>query len=201
MTPAAGSPSLFRAEALQARRERLHGAPLHVGGPRSAVVAWTAACFAAALVAFGLWGRCTRQEHVRGVLVPGTAPLGARVAQADAALEARLWVPARLAGSLRRGQAVALRYAGAPSQRPAHAIGQVSDIDCSAPAAGTSGARETLAEPPCRVTARLPSQQGRVDGQWRALRSGTAFEADIVVDHPRILAALLDRLRARVDRP
>jgi membrane fusion protein len=62
--------TLFRQEALQAKREHAYGDTLRVDTPRAWVFVAVVLGLAASLLAFGCWGEFTRKTHVSGQLVP-----------------------------------------------------------------------------------------------------------------------------------
>ncbi len=62
--------TLFRQEALQAKREHAYGDTLRVDTPKAWVFVVLVLTVAASLLAYGFWGEFTRKTHVQGQLVP-----------------------------------------------------------------------------------------------------------------------------------
>lgn len=128
-------------------------------------------------------GRVAAMRASPGLVVAGSDELAAIVDPADR-LEVRLFVPPALAGSLRVGQEVVLRYDAFPWQR--HGVGR--GIVTAIAGATASEARGT---PTYRVAVRLR------DGARLALRPDMTLSAGIVLERRSLLDWLLAPLRER----
>jgi membrane fusion protein len=114
-------------------------------------------------------------------------PTGAR-------LEAQLLVPSRAIGFVAPGQTVAVRYQAFPYQRFGSYRGEVKEISRTLIEAQEAGAPISLQESVYRVTVGLKAQTVKAYGEAVALQSGMLLEADIWLDHRRLIEWIFDPL-------
>jgi membrane fusion protein len=113
---------------------------------------------------------------------------------ADARLEAQMLVPSRAIGFIRSGQTVAVRYEAFPYQRFGSYRGEVKEISRTLIEAHAAGVPISLQEPVYRVTVGLASQTIQAYGRALPLQSGMLLEADIGLDHRRLIEWIFDPL-------
>jgi len=115
----------------------------------------------------------------------------------NAQLEARLLVPSSAVGFLTVGSRARLRYAAFPYQRYGMQFGSIASISRSAimvkDVAEYSTARSFAASDLVyQVNLKIDSQSLEFDGTSHELRSGMAFDADVMLDERRIYQWLFD---------
>ena len=127
-------------------------------------------------------GRVTALQAAPGMAVAAGDELAAVVQSGDR-MEALLFVPSSAAGSLRRGQEVALRYDAFPYQRHGVGRGVVTEV------AATASSEQPEAPPTYRVKVRL------LDGDRFALRPDMSLSGAIMLERRSLLDWLLAPLR------
>jgi len=122
-----------------------------------------------------------------------TTPL-LSILPAGAALQAELLVPSRSIGFIVRDQTVALRYQPFPYQRFGLYRGRVTDISKTLINPGDATLPMALQEPAYRVTVALESQSVHAYDQQVPLQAGMTIDADVVLDHRRLIEWVFDPL-------
>jgi len=120
----------------------------------------------------------------------------ATLVPAQAKLEAHLYAASRAVGFVKPGEKVILRYQAYPSEQFGHQVGTVSQASQVAlsPAEYTFRTGESAQEPMYEITVALPSQAIMLYGQAHKLQAGTAVDADILLDHRRLIEWLFGPL-------
>jgi hypothetical protein len=172
--------TLFRPEALEARRQQWLGEVRLVRPPSmSVLVALLVVC----AVAIGGWlvlGEYTRKAHVRGLLV----------LDRDARLQAQLFAPSSALGFIHAQQPVQLRVAAFPHQRFGHQAGQVQQVSATPLPADELAALRLASqpiEPLYRVTVTLEQQHVMANGRAQPLVAGMQLEADVPLERRRLI--------------
>ncbi len=139
-------------------------------------------------------GKATAILCERGQTVTTERPL-LSILPTDATLQAQLLVPSRAIGFIRQGQDVAVRYHAFPYQRFGSQRGEVVELSKTliTPREGQD-LPVTLQEPAYRVTVRLRDQVVLAYGKPIPLQAGMLFEADVWLDHRRLVEWLLEPL-------
>jgi membrane fusion protein len=127
----------------------------------------------------------------RGQTIQATTPL-LSILPAGAVLQAQLLVPSRAIGFIAPDQTVALRYQPFPYQRFGSYQGHVREISRTLITPKDADLPVSLEESVYRVTVALESQAVKAYGEDTALQAGTLLEADIWLDHRRIIEWVLD---------
>jgi membrane fusion protein len=122
-----------------------------------------------------------------------TTPL-LSILPADAELEAQLLVPSRSIGFLAVNQTVALRYQAFPYQRFGSYRGHVVEISKTLINSGDTTLPVPLQEPAYRVTVMLDSQSVNAYQRPVALQAGMLLDADVLLDHRRLIEWVFDPL-------
>lgn len=143
-------------------------------------------------------GQNVQPGQTLATLVP-RSPLGA-----PSALQAHLYAPSRTIGFVRPGQSVWLRYAAYPYQKFGMAQARIVSVSRTpiSPHDLPAGQAQVLLqavrspEPLYRVTARLATQAIDTYGTLQTLKSGMAFDAEVVQDRRAVWEWLLDPLLA-----
>ncbi|MBS7806609.1 HlyD family efflux transporter periplasmic adaptor subunit [Variovorax sp. PCZ-1] len=122
----------------------------------------------------------------------------ASIVPAQAQLEARLYVPSRHMGFVRKGDAVLLRYQAYPYQKFGQHAGVVTSIS-SVPTSAQDLAGFQLpelaqAEPVYSITVSLKNQSIALYGQPRALQAGLRLEADMLQEKRKLWEWMLEPL-------
>lgn len=114
----------------------------------------------------------------------------------DSPLQAQLLVPSSAVGFVRRGQAATLRYQAFPYQKFGLQRGQVVHVSRNAltPMEVAALVGETPQESLYRVQVALPRQSVRAYGNEQPLKSGMAVNADLLLDHRRLIEWLFEPL-------
>jgi membrane fusion protein len=131
-----------------------------------------------------------------GTTVQPTSALATLVPR-QAKLEAHLYAASRAIGFVKPGEKVILRYQAYPSEKFGHQVGVVSQAAQVAlsPAeytfrTGGGSAQEPMYE----ITVALPSQAVMLYGQPHRLRAGMAVDADVLLDHRRLIEWVFEPL-------
>ncbi|MEO8627923.1 MAG: HlyD family efflux transporter periplasmic adaptor subunit [Betaproteobacteria bacterium] len=114
-------------------------------------------------------------------------PIGAQ-------LRAQLLVPSRSIGFIELGQSVALRYQAFPYQRFGIYRGRVVEISKSLINPGDATLPVPLQEPAYRVTVVLDSQSVNAYQKQVTLQAGMLLDADVLLDHRRLIEWVFDPL-------
>jgi membrane fusion protein len=122
-----------------------------------------------------------------------SAPL-LSILPAGAQLQAELLVPSRSIGFIAREQTVALRYQPFPYQRFGLYRGRVTEISKTLISPGDTTLPVPLEGPAYRVTVALESQSVSAYGQQVPLQAGMTIDADVLLDHRRLLEWIFDPL-------
>ena len=156
----------------------------------------------AALLALGVlgllvFGQYTRTERLAGRLVPAMVGASASGQGADVPLEAQLYAPGDVIGSLRPGQRVQLRYDAFPYQRHGQHEGVVRRLFPAAltpkePAEITGSAALTDAGPPFEVKVDLVDPSAEVMGQVARLMPTMTLETDVLIETRKLWKWVLD---------
>ena len=113
---------------------------------------------------------------------------------AGSELQAHLLIPSRSIGFIQKGQSVALRYQAFPYQRFGSQLGEISEISKTLIAANEADFPVKLEEPAYRVIVNLNQQNLLAYRQQVPLQAGMLLDADIKLDHRRIIDWLFDPL-------
>lgn len=114
----------------------------------------------------------------------------------DATLEGLLLVPSRAVGFVRTGDRVVLRYQAYPYQKFGQQYGRVKEVSRSAltPREVIAYTGQVPAEPLYRVAVKLDRDSVPVYGRSEPLKSGMAFEADILQERRRLIEWVFEPL-------
>jgi membrane fusion protein len=122
------------------------------------------------------------------------------ISPADRLLEARMLVPSRSVGLIEVGQRVKMRYPAFPYQKFGQYEGTISNISRSALTENEirtlTGNASPGPEPLYKVTVTLRDQHVRAYGREAQLRAGMQCEADIFLEHRRLIEWLFEPLYA-----
>ena len=124
----------------------------------------------------------------------GTSTPLLSILPAGAQLQAELLVPSRSIGFIARSQTVALRYQPFPYQRFGLYRGRVTEISKTLISPGDTTLPVPLDGPAYRVTVALESQSVSAYGQQVPLQAGMTIDADVLLDHRRLLEWIFDPL-------
>lgn len=113
---------------------------------------------------------------------------------AGSELQAHLLVPSRSIGFIQKGQSVALRYQAFPYQRFGSQLGEISEISKTLIAANEADFPVKLEEPAYRVVVNLDQQNLLAYRQQMPLQAGMLLDADIKLEHRKIIDWLFDPL-------
>lgn len=113
---------------------------------------------------------------------------------ADAELQAQLLVPSRSIGFIAVKQTVALRYQAFPYQRFGIYRGRITEISKTLINPGDAALPVPLQEPAYRVTVALESQSVNAYHQLVCLQAGMLLDADVLLDHRRLIEWVFDPL-------
>jgi membrane fusion protein len=111
-----------------------------------------------------------------------------------AILQAQLLVPSRAIGFIATDQTVAVRYQAFPYQRFGSHHGRVTEISRTLITSQDTQLPVVPQEPVYRVTVALDAQSVKAYNQHIALQSGMLLDADIWLDHRRIIDWVFDPL-------
>jgi membrane fusion protein len=114
-------------------------------------------------------------------------------------LQAVMMVSSRAIGFIQPGQRVVLRYTAYPYQKFGQQYGQVRDVSrtsLSPQEVAQLTGKPNVQEQFFRVTVTLDQQQVMAYGKPEALRSGSALEADFLIDQRRLIEWVLEPLYA-----
>ncbi|TFZ50992.1 HlyD family efflux transporter periplasmic adaptor subunit [Serratia proteamaculans] len=114
-------------------------------------------------------------------------------------LQAVMMVSSRAIGFIQPGQRVVLRYTAYPYQKFGQQYGQVRDVSrtsLSPQEVALLTGKPNVQEQFFRVTVTLDNQQIMAYGKPEALRSGSALEADFLIDKRRLIEWVLEPLYA-----
>lgn len=128
-----------------------------------------------------------------------TSPL-LSILPAGALLEAQLLVPSRAIGFIAPGQTAALRYQPFPYQRFGSYRGRIKEISRTLITPKDADLPVSLQESVYRVTVALDAQRVRAYGEDLPLQAGTLLDADIWLDHRRIIEWVFDPIISVIDR-
>lgn len=112
-------------------------------------------------------------------------------------LAAQLIVPSRAVGFIEVGNRVLLRYQAFPYQKFGHHAGRVTQVSRSALPSNTPElmiSRTGDGDPMYRVVVTLDSQSLGTGTEKKFLRSGMLLEADIMLDHRRLIEWIFEPL-------
>lgn len=151
-------------------------------------------------------GTVTAMQVKRGGSATPAAPLLSIIPEGSV-LEAELFIPSRARGFIRPGQRVLLRYQAFPYQKFGLFAGSVVSISRSAVSpeelprerAAAIGMRDT-AEPVYQVKVQLTRQSVNAYGKEFALQPGMQLEADIEIEHRRLIEWVLDPIYSLTGR-
>lgn len=169
---------LFRQQAMQHHRQRLHGAIVLWRPASFAAITFGACAVCVAVLAFLCIGSINRTEQASGVL-----RLDRRLAGDE--LQAQLNVPHRAMSLVQVGTSVSLRYAAYPYQRFGVHSGQVVAID-----SGTGADTATS-----RVWVRLQSPTLQANGTTHVLQPGLQVDATLLLERRRLIEWILEPFR------
>ena len=113
---------------------------------------------------------------------------------ADAELQAQLLVPSRSIGFIAIKQTVALRYQAFPYQRFGIYRGRVMEISKTLINPSDATLPVTLQEPAYRVTVALEAQSVNAYHELVSLQAGMLLDADVLLDHRRLIEWVFDPL-------
>jgi len=113
---------------------------------------------------------------------------------AGATLQAQLLVPSRAIGFVEKQQSVSIRYQAFPYQRFGSYQGRIVEIAKTLITPKDADLPVTLQEPVYRVTVALSQQAVQAYKQAIPLQSGMLLDADIWLDHRRIIEWLFEPL-------
>ncbi|MGH7944233.1 MAG: HlyD family secretion protein, partial [Opitutaceae bacterium] len=117
-----------------------------------------------------------------------------------AVLEAQLLVPSRAIGFIALKQAVALRYQAFPYQRFGSNKGSIREISRTLITPRDADLPVSFEESVYRVTVALDSQTVKVYREAVPLQAGMLLDADIWLDHRRIIEWVFDPLYSVIGR-
>lgn len=117
-----------------------------------------------------------------------------------AILEAKLLVPSRSIGFIKPNQSVELRYHAFPYQRFGSYKGTVDEISKTLITPNETQLPITLEEPVYRIGVRLNAQAIKAYNEKISLKSGMLLDADIRLDHQRIIDWVFDPLYSLAGR-
>jgi membrane fusion protein len=117
-----------------------------------------------------------------------------------AVLEAQLLVPSRAIGFIALDQTVALRYQPFPYQRFGSYRGRIKEISRTLITPKDADLPVNLEESVYRVTVALDAQRVKAYGEDLPLQAGTLLDADIWLDHRRIIEWVFDPLFSVIGR-
>jgi membrane fusion protein len=129
----------------------------------------------------------------RGQVAQTTSPL-LSILPEGATLEAQLLIPSRAIGFIAPGQSVAVRYQAFPYQRFGSHKGEVREIAKTLIRPNEVDLPVALNEPVYRVTVALASQTVEAYRQDIPLQSGMLLDADVSLDHRRLIEWVFDPL-------
>jgi membrane fusion protein len=135
----------------------------------------------------------------RGQSAHATTPL-LSILPAGAVLRAQLLVPSRAIGFIAPDQTVALHYQAFPYQRFGSYKGRVKEISRTLITARDADLPVNLQESVYRVTVALDSQTVKAYREDIPLQAGMLLEADIWLDHRRIIEWVFDPLFSLTER-
>ncbi len=185
------SESLFRSEAVQARRAPLCGDVI-LAQPRALpLLVLLALVVCAGVGSFLVWGDYARKETVRGYLVPEQES-----GLPDGRLRAELFVPMRTMGFVEVGQPVRLHFDAFPFRRFGTYAGEVVELGEVVQRPKELSPLVMREESPYRVSVRLAEQEISVFGKKVPLRSGMLLEAELILERRSLLGWLLEPLHA-----
>jgi membrane fusion protein len=141
-------------------------------------------------------GEVTALQASVGRLADPLKPM-ASIVPRDTRLQAILYVPSRGVGFLHPGQAVRLHYDAFPYQTFGSMGATVVSVSQTVLKPEEVEGAVRLEEPAYRVEAKLDRQTVAAFGQARALHSGMALSADIVLEKRSIVATIFEPLLAR----
>jgi membrane fusion protein len=124
----------------------------------------------------------------------GTSTPLLSILPAGAQLQAELLVPSRSIGFIAREQTVALRYQPFPYQRFGLYRGRVKEISKTMISPADATLPVPLDGPAYRVTVALESQSVSAYGQQVPLQAGMTLDAEVLLDHRRLLEWIFDPL-------
>lgn len=113
---------------------------------------------------------------------------------AGATLEAHLLIPSRAIGFIAAHQQVAVRYQAFPYQRFGSHRGRITEISRALITSSDTHLPVVPQEPVYRVTVALDAQSVKAYNQQIALQPGMLLDADIWLDHRRIIDWVFDPL-------
>jgi membrane fusion protein len=113
---------------------------------------------------------------------------------ADAELQAQLLVPSRSIGFISVKQTVALRYQAFPYQRFGIYRGRVVEISKTLINPSDATLPVMLQEPAYRVTVALEAQSVNAYHELVSLQAGMLLDADVLLDHRRLIEWVFDPL-------
>ena len=129
----------------------------------------------------------------RGQVAQTTNPL-LSILPEGAKMEAQLLIPSRAIGFIAPGQSVALRYQAFPYQRFGSHKGEVKEIAKTLIRPNEVDIPVSLNEPVYRVTVALASQAVEAYRNTIPLQSGMLLDADVSLDHRRLIEWIFDPL-------
>lgn len=119
---------------------------------------------------------------------------------AGARLQAQLLVPSSAIGFVENGQTVSLRYRAFPYQRFGSHQGRIAEIAKTLITPKESDLPVALTEPVYRVTVNIDKQSVQAYRQEIPLQSGMLLDADIWLDHRRLIEWLFDPIYSLLGR-
>ena len=130
-----------------------------------------------------------------GIMVQPSSAL-ATLVPAQAKLEAHLYAPSRAIGFVKAGESVVLRYQAYPAEKFGHHLGVVSQVSRVAltPSEYAFRTDGSAQEPMYEITVSLPTQSIVLYGQSHGLQAGMAVDADILLDHRRLIEWIFEPL-------
>lgn len=143
-------------------------------------------------------GTISSLQVERGGRADTSAPLLSIVPNASS-LVAQVFAPSRAIGFMRPGQTVYLQYDAFPYQRFGQHQGRISSVS-RAPVSPAELPQQLTAvpaasgEPVYRIVVDLPSQSLRFHEERLALQPGMRLEADVVLEHRKLIMWIIDPL-------
>lgn len=143
-------------------------------------------------------GTISSLQVERGGRADTSAPLLSIVPNASS-LVAQVFAPSRAIGFMRPGQTVYLQYDAFPYQRFGQHQGRISSVS-RAPVSPAELPQQLTAvpaasgEPVYRIVVNLPSQSLRFHEERLALQPGMRLEADVVLEHRKLIMWIIDPL-------